>query len=535
MLILLLWSYKFNPLPVVDLGPKQTICDGDSITLDAGNAGYTFTWSTSETTQAIIAKATDSISVIVSDTIGCADTAAMNLQVNPIPVVNLGNDTTICAGNSVVLLPTYPGYIHRWSTGETTEQINPTTSNTYHVRVEDTIGCADADTIVLQVNPLPVVDLGPKQTICDGDSITLDAGNAGNAGYAFAWDNGATTQRVTLKSSTTIEVIVSDTIGCADTSAMELQVNPIPIINLGNDTTICMASPLQLQAGYAGYAHYWSTGERTESIQAMASNTYSVTVSDTIGCSGSDTMILQVNPIPALDLGGDKTICEGDSITLDASNPGYNSTWNTTASSQQINISVSGLYSVVVSDSIQCAATDEMTLTVIERSDIELDYSAECAQIPGGILSYFAFDDFDNTQWLVNDSTVGEGNDLMYTFQEGGDYKVALRYEVDGCSFKDSIEVPIRAFVLCQITIPNTFTPNGDGINDTWFVENIEHYPEVEVSIFNRWGELLVSQTGYQNDWDGTGNGKQLEEGTYFYIFNFGEFGIKKGTVTIIK
>ena len=212
---------KVNPSPMVNLGDDTTVCDNAPITLDADNPGFSYQWSTGASTQTISPTTTDSISVIVSGTGGCADTSSIKLSFNPFPTVNLGNNQTICDGDSITLDAGNAGYTFTWSTSETTQAIIAKATDSISVIVSDTIGCADTSSMKLQVNPMPIVDLGAKQTICEGDSITLDAGNDG---YAFAWDNGESTQTVTLKSSMTIEVIVKDTIGCADTSAMELQI-----------------------------------------------------------------------------------------------------------------------------------------------------------------------------------------------------------------------------------------------------------------------------------------------------------------------
>ena len=90
--------------------------------------------------------------------------------------------------------------------------------------------------------------------------------------------------------------------------------------------------------------------------------------------------------------------------------------------------------------------------------------------------------------------------------------------------------------VSFELVIPNTFTPNNDGTNDSWMVRNIEFHPESKVEIFNRWGTKLYETAGYQNDWGGTYNGKNLPVDTYFYVIQFGD-GTRpqKGPLTILR
>ena len=79
-------------------------------------------------------------------------------------------------------------------------------------------------------------------------------------------------------------------------------------------------------------------------------------------------------------------------------------------------------------------------------------------------------------------------------------------------------------------------TPNGDGFNDFWYIDNIEFYPDCEVAIYNRYGNLLYSKKGYQNDWDGQYNGQNLPDGTYYYIISCsGDQDVHKGGITIFR
>jgi gliding motility-associated-like protein len=84
---------------------------------------------------------------------------------------------------------------------------------------------------------------------------------------------------------------------------------------------------------------------------------------------------------------------------------------------------------------------------------------------------------------------------------------------LDGCTYTDVVNV----FVVRRILPPNTFTPNDDGINDTWEIPGINDYPGAEVLIYDRWGQKIFSSNGYREPWDGTNNGRKLPVGTYYY------------------
>jgi gliding motility-associated-like protein len=104
---------------------------------------------------------------------------------------------------------------------------------------------------------------------------------------------------------------------------------------------------------------------------------------------------------------------------------------------------------------------------------------------------------------------------------------------VDNCTASDNVLIQ----VLEEIIPPNIFSPNGDGINDKWYIKNIDSYDNIEVKIFNRYGVLLLDKKGYNSStaWDGTHNGKNLPVGTYFYVIKMTENKLINGAVSIIR
>ena len=130
----------------------------------------------------------------------------------------------------------------------------------------------------------------------------------------------------------------------------------------------------------------------------------------------------------------------------------------------------------------------------------------------------------------MDDSTAQEVNvGPLETTQ----YNVIV-YDENGCM--DTASVMITVLRDYNVQISNVITPNGDGFNDTWYIGNILNYPENEVTIFNRFGKVLYTKSGYANEWDGTYNGKKLPDGTYFYVLKFTDSNISfKGDINIIN
>ncbi len=416
-----------NPMPDVNLGNDTSICKGESVTLDAQNSGFEFKWNSGETTQEIFITTAGEYSVEVFDSIGCADTSKMNLTVNELPVVNLGNDTIVCDGESVTLNAENIGLNYLWNTTESTQEIILTTSGVYGVEVTDEIGCMGSDSIELTVNPMPVVNLGNDTTICKGESVTL---NAQNNGFDFKWNTGETTQEIVITTTGEYEVEVFDSIGCADTSKMILTVNELPAVDLGNDTIICEGEEVNLDAENSGLNFVWNTGDATQEITINETGFYGVEVTDAIGCLGSDSMSLTVNPMPEVSLGNDTSICIGESVILDAGNTDFNFKWSTGEISQTITVEISGDYAVEVFDSIGCADTSMMTLTVNSLPEVNLGADTTICEFESLVLD--AENPGLNYEW-------SNGlNSQIITISEEGAYWVKVSDEI-GCLSEDEI------------------------------------------------------------------------------------------------
>ena len=141
-------------------------------------------------------------------------------------------------------------------------------------RYVTTKNCSSSDDVNLTVNPLPIINLGSDQTICEPNAYTFDAGTGIDA---YAWSTGETAQTIAPKTSGTYSVTVT-TKNCSSSDDVNLTVNPLPIINLGADQTICEPNSYTFDAGTGIDAYAWSTGETTQTIAPKTSGTYSVTV-----------------------------------------------------------------------------------------------------------------------------------------------------------------------------------------------------------------------------------------------------------------
>jgi Secretion system C-terminal sorting domain len=344
-----------NPLPVVNLGPDATFCG--SVVLNAQNAGATYQWSDSTTTQTLSASTSGTYSVTVTNAFNCTTTDAINVTINPVPAVNLGADITQCGG-SVTLDAQNAGATYQWSDSTTAQTLNASTSGTYSVTVTNAFNCATSDAINVTINPVPAVNLGADITQCGG-SITLDAQNAG---ATYQWSDSTTAQTLNASTSGTYSVTVTNAFNCATSDAINVTINPVSTVNLGADITQCGGS-VTLDAQNAGAIYQWSDSTTAQTLNASTSGTYSVTVTNAFNCATSDAINVTINPVPTVNLGADITQCGGN-VTLDAQNAGATYQWSDSTTAQTLNASTSGTYSVTVTNAFNCAASDVVNIVL---------------------------------------------------------------------------------------------------------------------------------------------------------------------------
>jgi hypothetical protein len=267
---------------------------------------------------------TTTFTVTGTDVNGCMNTATATVTVNLPPNVTANSTSSaVCAGNSVTL--TGSGATSYSWTGGVTDGVPfvPTSSNTYTITGTDANGCMNTATTSVTVNALPTVDLGADVTQCGG-SVMLDAGNAGSS---YLWNDASTGQTLTAGTSGTYFVDVTDPNGCMSSDTAVVTINALPTVYIGTDITQC-GGIVSLYAGNIGSTYLWSDGSTNQTAVITTSGTYYVDVTDTNGCSGSDTAVITINPIPNVTGSATvNTMCADDaSVTLTGSPSG--GTWS---------------------------------------------------------------------------------------------------------------------------------------------------------------------------------------------------------------
>ncbi|HNR56809.1 MAG TPA: hypothetical protein PKJ19_16695, partial [Flavobacteriales bacterium] len=306
----------------------------------------------------IMIEGTATYSVTITDANGCmvSDQVMITRAFAGVPTQA---SASACVNAPPTLMAPTTGTSYEWSTGQTTQSIQPSSSGPHTVTITNAQGCQHSTTFNVTLFPLPVVDLGPDLSLCGVQQVSLDAGNAG---ASHLWTNGVTSQQLMVTESGSYTVQVTSAQGCVANDAIAVALNALPTDAL-NDMTSCVSDPVTLNAGNPGATYAWNTGATTQSIQPTASGTYSVTVTTTQNCSATFDAVVDLLPVISLDLGPDTTICAGSMILLDAENIGASHVWSTGASTSSITVGTAGTYTVTVSNGA-CSAIDSRNVTV---------------------------------------------------------------------------------------------------------------------------------------------------------------------------
>lgn len=522
-----------NPLPTVDLGPDTVICNGASVTLDAGSGFSSYLWTGGPVTQTLSVNATGNYAVTVTDTNNCTATDDINVVVAPLPVVDLGPDTTVCAG-SVYVLDAGAGFAsYAWTPGgQITSSISVTASGTYGVTVTDVNGCTAADQVNVVFAGAVAVNLGPDQDICQGETVTLDAG----AGFStYSWTPGLqSTQTITVNTGGVFTVTVTDANGCTGTDQLVVQVNATPNVNIGNDTTICGGTTYTLDAG-SGFAQYdwFPSGNQTQTIDVTTTGLYWVEVQDGNNCVGRDSINLTFGAGLPVNLGPDEQfLCDGEVLTLDAGSGFSSYVWSDGTGLQTLDVTNAGGYWVEVTDGNGCIGNDSVEVVVLAGPT-----AAFTAQ-PNGLTVTFTDQSTGGItawNWTFGDGGGSSIQSPVYTYATGGTFEACLATEdTSGCRDTTCITIMLTGREDAYPAGSVTVFPNPTHGN--LFVQFALNQTEtVEVSLVNMLGQSILTLPEQR-----IGQGRveldlsRVSQGMYFLRVE-GENGVLRQKVEVLR
>lgn len=371
------------------------------------------------------------------------------------------------------------------------------------------------------------VNLGNDTSLCPSQAVVLDAG----AGYAtYLWNDGSTNETLSALLTGVYAVTVTTGAGCSDIDTVTLSLLPPIIFNVGNDTTVCPHQNVLVNAGNGFAGYLWNDGSTSQTFITNDSGWATVTVADTLGCLGKDSLMVNWYVVAQPALGNDTSFCVGSSHTFDAGAGNSSYLWSDGSTNQTLTTAATGLYSVTVTDAQGCSAQAAANiLGYFFPPDLSMPDTFMCPGTPIQVSAPGAL-----AQYLWGDSSTFMSDMISMP----GVYSVTV-FNSNGCSATDSFVVSEKCPVL--LYFPNGFSPNDDGVNDGFFGIgiNISNY---HLEIYNRWGQLIFITEDINDYWDGKLDDVPCGIGVYIYYAKYsGESGgvitsgNVKGNVTLFR
>ncbi|GIV28000.1 MAG: hypothetical protein KatS3mg027_1814 [Bacteroidia bacterium] len=446
------------------------------------------------------------------------------------PIVHVTSGATGIGASSG--LP--PGLTAVWNNDTITITGTPTSTGTFNYTIPLTGGCGTIDaTGTLTVNPAPIPVITGDSVICQGQSANLTTGNFNS----YNWSSGATNQSTTVSPSatTTYYVIVTDANNCTGIDSIDVVVNPLPIITINGNTTICEGQSTTLTATGGG-SYLWNNGNTASSITVSPSTpaTYTVVVTTNAGCVDSSSVNISVLQQPNAQITGNTNMCSGKEYILTASGGGTY-LWSTGDSTSTINVSttIDTTFIVMVSNGA-CNAYDTINVNVLSNPSANAGSDVTINQIQTATLTATGGGTY---LWTPS---AGLDCDTCATVNakptETTNYCVTVT-NTDGCVDTACVTVTVD-FICGEIFVPTIFSPNDDGKNDTYCVLG-NCIKEIDFKIYSRWGEIVFSTNDPKICWDGTYKGKLMNTGSFVYVLEAtltdGTLIQEKGNFTLVR
>ncbi len=519
---------------------------GVGLSVFGGNTPYSYLWNTGGQTNSLSNLPDGTYSVVITDSIGCTDSLSVTLVDPQVLDVNIVESNSIscysfCDGALFANVQGGTGgYQYNWVNGDSVSSIDSLCFGVYWINVVDSLGCLATDTLSL-IEPIAIpVPTAENDTLyCFGELMADLTVNGGGGTYTWYNDAGnvlGTGTNFTPTNTTQTYYVTESVNGCESEtdSVLVTVVNMLSTPGLPSDTSYCDGdSLLPITATGSGGIINWFNTVGLDSIihtgssyQPSGTGVFYAVETDTNGCMSepgiSEIAIIELPATPTLT--GDSIYCPQDVILpFTATSEGGSIVWfdqnlNEVHTGSFYLPTANGVYYAYEMDGSGCiGAIDSVSILVTNGPVADFNPLPPSGIIPlevqfdnlsSGAQSYFwSFGNGDSSQLFSPN----------YTYTEMGEYWSHLTV-VDSLGCVDTIGFSIVVEGTSSLIIPNIFSPNGDGVNDTWYITS-ENLLESSCDIYNRWGQVIFSWEGKDIPWDGRSvAGVLAPDGSYFYV-----------------
>lgn len=354
----ILVSYNSAP-PQVDLPSAITLCQGQFVTLDANLSGVNYLWNDASQNQQLTVSSPGSYSVTVSNACGSDRDTVIVIDGGPAPLVELGPDTSLCPGASILISPSFSDVTSwSWQDGSGASSFTATSPGIISVTVSNACG-SSLDSLTISALPdVPPLDLGTDTALCPGQSVLL---SIGIPGVNILWPDGSSAPDFSVSGPGQIVAAISNTCGTASDTLEVFALPDIPTLNLGADQSLCPGETITIDPGISNVTYLWQDGSSSGSFVATQQETIILTISNTCGASSDTLQIFESNLGPQLDLGPDIQVCAGQSVTIPSGISGVDYLWQDGSDLPSFTTSQSGVFILQVSN---LCGTDSDTILV---------------------------------------------------------------------------------------------------------------------------------------------------------------------------
>ena len=545
-------------------------CNGNNgfinVTVAGGNGPYTYSWTNPALSTPSISNLTAGIYVVTvrdNNGSGCQKTQSVSLNNLSGPSYSYTIAPVACYNFSTGAITVSPNGTNavsfNWSTGATGNLVANLPAGLVTLTASAN-GCKTLQTFTVNQNPklefhatVTKVSCAGK---CDGQVALLPLG--GVLIYSFSGNTGISTNLSTNLCAGKYTYTITDQLACVVNDSIRIQ-NPLPIQTVLNATNSSCASVkdakavVVLSGGTPTYSVMWTgpsgfTASQTNLSNVFSGN-YTVSVTDNVGCKKDSVLTIHSNIEVDANAGADTTLCNQSTVMLSGakSTNVFKYTWyqasdltmplGNSVTFQAPKLTKSNTYVLVASSSVAtCADTDQVFVGVYTEPFLDAGPSftipVYSSVTIGGGPTALSSESLTWTPaiWLDNPNTANPlaSNTVNVV------YTVSISYG-SGCLVSDTVRVDVYP----EIKVTGGFSPNNDGKNDLWIIDYLDQFPDHEVEIYNRWGDLLFYTKNYQlSPFDGKYKGKNLPVGTYYYIIKLNHPGYPKpysGPLTIFR
>ena len=536
--------------PPLNLGFNDTICEGTTLLLSPPGV-FLFEWQDGTTDPTFLVSQPGEYSLTVTDFQGCfnRDTISIaNTPKPPTPILSGGG--IFCEGDPFSLSMSAASFgQYNWIgpnfsffTGQTINPPSVPASSGSYAGFYAVGSCqSDPDTINIEINPKPEAYLGLNDTICGVTTVTLNPGLS-LPDYQYLWQDNSTGTTLTINNSGTYSVSIVNSFNCSALDTVSILFSPLPNpITIAGDTLICEGASFsfgfipQVGADYAwtGPNGFTASGTTVNINDAQNENGGLYSVQPSLnGCViPPSSVTISIFENPTVDVADTVACGQNSTVVVDAKEGFATYIWSNDASTPTTSFGI-GTHYVTVTNSFGCAATDTFTVGT-GGPTAQFVINPANATVVGANVNYTDQTTANNSpisswSWFNGQDNFSSIQNPIVTYADPGIFIITLTVvDENGCADSTSQSYTVTS----DLSVPNSFTPNGDGYNDFFVIKGLIAFPNSDIVIYNRWGNEVFASSDYQNNWAAADH----PDSVYFFVLKLNNGETLKGDITVIR